>query len=319
MVTRIGVIGILLAVLALSAGRPVAAQRLRSVNRAGLFSPPVRRAATRQLGTALRHAPVKPAVAKSRPTSQTTGSAPVPTPEMVTPVTADSVGTLHAASCPSCATGGYATGSFAPGQFGPSLPGFFGPYDRRYVGPGEPLLSGSWLNRPYSFGVLFGLIAGDEVLPGNVDQGTDLIGGYRLGWDLNHFWGIETRLAFAALDLDNEIGNNDLGTGDALFWDVDALYYPWGDSRWRPYFSMGLGLANFKFTDPAGKLHRQDRLGLPIGIGIKHRFRPWFVLRADLTDNIGLGSGTLHNVSFIFSTEIRFGGERVSYWPWMPT
>ncbi len=297
----IRVMGMLLAVLAVSFDRPAAAQRRGPANRAGFSSLPVRRAARPQLGRAHRPSP----------TQSPLGSLAVePVPETMTP---------DAAACPTCETGGYGAAPMRLGQFGPALPGFFGPYDRRYVGPGEPLLNGSWLNRPYSFGVVFGVLAGGEVLPGRVDQGTDLIGGYRLGWDLNHFWGTETRFVFAALDLDNEVGNNDLGTGDAVFWDVSALYYPWGDSRWRPYFSIGLGLASFKFTDPDEKLHRQDRLGLPIGIGIKHRFSPWFVLRVDLTDNIGLGSGTLHNVSFLFSTEIRFGGERVSYWPWMPT
>ena len=32
-------------------------------------------------------------------------------------------------------------------------------------------------------------------------------------------------------------------------WDLDLLYYPWGDTQWRPYLLIGLGTARVDFID----------------------------------------------------------------------
>ena len=67
----------------------------------------------------------------------------------------------------------------------------------RHVGFGEPLVGTSWLNRPFHAGWLVGGLFGDDLIAGQVDQDEDIFGGYRLGWDFDHYWGSELRFAFA--------------------------------------------------------------------------------------------------------------------------
>jgi hypothetical protein len=199
---------------------------------------------------------------------------------------------------------------------------FFGPHEERYTGLGEPLVGASWLNRPLSAGWLMGVLSGDTAIEGSVDQGANFFGGYRLGWDCDHYYGGEMRLAFAALDVSDVPTGNDLGTDDVLLWDISVLYYPWGDSRWRPYLSAGLGLAHFDVEDAQGQRFKEDLVGIPLGGGLKYRCSPWFALRLDLTDNIAVSNrslSTMHNFSCTLSTELHFGGTRLSFWPWNPS
>ncbi|MBI2477207.1 MAG: hypothetical protein HYV60_00705, partial [Planctomycetia bacterium] len=67
-----------------------------------------------------------------------------------------------------------------------------------------------------------------------------LFGGYRLGWDFYHYWGTELRFAFAKPDLIDLQAMTALPTGTDKFWDLNLLYYPWGDAEWRPFASVGL-------------------------------------------------------------------------------
>ncbi len=182
---------------------------------------------------------------------------------------------------------------------------------------GTPLTVTSWLNRPFSVGWFAGGTNGPPLVPG-VNQRGGFFGGYRVGWDYDYYWGLEARIAGSELCLaEPEIGRQGVTAGYFVM-DANLLYYPWGDSTWRPYVSLGMGLANVGFFDNQDHHYNQTLFGLPIGFGLKYYWTPWFVFRGDLTDNLAFGGGIspLTNVSLTGGIEIRFGGVRRSYWPW---
>lgn len=190
--------------------------------------------------------------------------------------------------------------------------------DRRYKGPGRPLLRESWLYRPLSIGFSMGGIWGDTLLDDRIEQDGGFFYTFRLGYDLGYYWGIETRIAHGTLNLDNLANEVSLGTGDNVFWDGSLLFYPWGDAAWRPYFIAGIGLARVDFQDEFLQRHLESAISLPIGAGVKYRWSNWCALRLEFLDNMVLGDaidGT-HHYSVTAGVELHFGGRRLSYWPW---
>ena len=167
---------------------------------------------------------------------------------------------------------------------------------RRLFGP-EP--NGNWGNEPVHFDTFLGF------LDDRTAQNTGVLGGFRLGWDYDTYWGVETRLAFTSLQED---------TGPVVIWDESLLYYPWGDSRVRPYLTLGVGMNEYRIVDPITDLHhRQNLVDMPFGFGFKYRLHEWLVLRFDVLDNLAFGSGglgTMNNFSFTTGFEYRFGSAR---------
>ena len=54
-------------------------------------------------------------------------------------------------------------------------------------------------------------------------------------WDLNHYWGMETRFAWSTGHFTDRLLGGEINCStNTFFWDLDLLYYPWGDTRWRP-------------------------------------------------------------------------------------
>ena len=105
------------------------------------------------------------------------------------------------------------------------------------------------------------------------------------------------------------------------FYDLHLMNYPWGDATWRPYWSLGMGIATFRFRDDSDRKFRETLFHFPISIGLKHHMVNWMTLRLDLTDNIAFGSAglnSMHNFSVTVGMEMRFGGSRRSYFPWKP-
>jgi len=190
----------------------------------------------------------------------------------------------------------------------------------RHMGYGIPLHGTSWRNRPLYAGWLVGGVWGDR-LTAAVDQSEELFGGYRFGWDFDHYFGTELRFAWANVDL---IGIPPPGAQSAghLYYDINLLYYPLGDARWRPYAGIGVGGARFQFDDEQGNPHKDHLIGIPIQLGVKYLHRRWFAARFDLTNNIALGNGelnTMNNLSLSAGVEVHFGGRRKSYFPWSPS
>ncbi len=186
----------------------------------------------------------------------------------------------------------------------------------------EQLAGASWCNRPYHFDLWIGGIKGTDIIPGHVTQNAGVIGGGRFGWDYDTYWGLESRVGFASIQDTAQTTPLFESNDKVILWDTSLLYYPWGDSRVRPYVGVGVGVSNFQFTDDAFHKHSRMLVELPFGGGVKYRLHQWLVLRADLTDNLALGSGrvsTMNNISFTTGLEFYFGGDHLSYWPWDPS
>ncbi len=189
-------------------------------------------------------------------------------------------------------------------------------YPNRHVGKGQPLIGRSWLNRHLYVGAFGGGLFGDEIIRGRVDQKNGTFGGVRIGWDTDHYWAWETRAAVSQLGLIGAAGQSDV-----RMWDVSLVHHPWGDAKWRPFLSVGAGLASFDFADDRGRRLDELLLQVPAGVGIKHYVRNWLTLRLDAYDNIAFGDAglrTMHNFSFTGVVELRFGGPRTIYYPYDP-
>lgn len=187
----------------------------------------------------------------------------------------------------------------------------------RHIGLGDPLEGTSWRNRPWFAGAFFGAALHDD-LTGNVRQNNGSLMGLRLGWDLDHYCGLEGRYAFSNPQIMDGAGNS-LGDSHDYWMDVSALYYPFGDARWRPYAGLGIGLATYRFRDETNERIHDSALSIPVSLGVKYFYSPHFTLRLDAVDNITLGSdnlGAMNNFFLLGSVECRFGGRRRSYFPW---
>ena len=190
---------------------------------------------------------------------------------------------------------------------------------QRHLGMGDPLTNTSWRNRPLYLNLFAGGLIGDELQEGIVSQGGGFIAGGRFGGDFDHYWGLETRLAFSDVSTNFTPGGG-AGQSRDSFFDASLLYYPWGDSRWRPYATVGLGVANYRYNLADGTKVSASAMEIPWGGGLKYLLRPDIALRFDLIDNFSLEGGSrsdrMHNISFTGGIELRFGGRRTSYGSW---
>jgi len=191
----------------------------------------------------------------------------------------------------------------------------------RHVGLGHPLVGTSWRNRPLHIGWQVGGMFGDPLIEGRISQDEDLYGGYRLGWDFDHYWGTELRLGFANLDLTDTVPLPDIGTRTSRdqFWDVNLMYYPWGDARWRPFASLGIGAGDFYFKDETLQSVRETVLTFPLSIGVKYYHHNWLAWRMSVTDQwspAAQGLSAMHNIAVTVGVEYHFGGTRVGYFPY---
>jgi hypothetical protein len=189
----------------------------------------------------------------------------------------------------------------------------------RNTGVGKPLKGTSWRNRPFHVGWLYGRINGESLISGAIEQKDARLGGYRFGWDFDHYWGTELRFAFTKPDLSDLQGNARLPYATNTYWDLNLLYYPWGDAEWRPFVSAGFGVGTFRFTDASQVVREDPLLTFPVGFGVKYYYRPWMALRTSLMDNIALGTqdlDTMHSLSWSLGVEVHFGGPRRTYYPY---
>jgi len=191
----------------------------------------------------------------------------------------------------------------------------------RSTGLGKPLATSSWRNRPFHIGWMFGGLLGGQLVPNQIRQDDDMLGGYRLGWDFDHYWGTELRFSFAHLNLIDTVAAQPLLTAQNHYGDVNLLYYPWGDATWRPFASLGVGAARLRFQNSNAQLVDDVLLTIPFGAGVKYYYRPWLALRTSLIDYWTIGSqglSTMHNVAVTAGVEVHFGGPRRSYFPYHP-
>jgi hypothetical protein len=181
-----------------------------------------------------------------------------------------------------------------------------------------PLEGTSWRNRPLSAGWAVGGFWGDDPKDNLVSYDPGIYGAYRVGWDYDHYFGLEARLAQATPGISTKTDVPST-TADVTLFDVSMLWYPTGDSRLRPYFLAGLGFQYHNFRDHNYRLTEDAVFSMPLGIGVKWMCSPWLALRMEFTENIAVGSPELdmmHNLSLNGGVEVRFGGTRPSYWPY---
>lgn len=186
----------------------------------------------------------------------------------------------------------------------------------RNVGKGEPLFGTSWRNRPIYTGVLIGgVITAGPLHPWAEHENSPLLSIYQ-GFDFDHYWGGEMRFAFGRWGLANDGPESE---NDIYYVDAHLSYYPWGDARWRPYLSGGIGFMGNDFIDSRGLAFNEMLLTIPLTAGIKYQMQPNYAFRLDFTQNISLGSGsleTMDNVSLSAGIEWHYGGAPKSYFPW---
>jgi hypothetical protein len=190
----------------------------------------------------------------------------------------------------------------------------------RHVGKGLPLEGTSILNRPFHVDWFLGPLLGDELVSNLVSQENVIFKGLRLGWDFDYYWGIEWRLGWADPKADFTM-TEESGFGKLTYVvsDIDVIYYPWGDSKFRPYFLSGLGAAQLNFSDENGINYNAALATIPFGGGVQFRQASWLMWRFEVLDNMSFGNdsiATLHNVSLTAGMELRLGARPRSYWPW---
>jgi hypothetical protein len=197
-------------------------------------------------------------------------------------------------------------------------------YSGRNAGIGIPLTGTSWLNRPYYLGGDIGTVWLTRPINSDLTNDIDMFGGVFAGCDWDYYWGTELAINRATPEIINETTTGrDAKRGDALMEEtVSLMYYPWGDSLFRPYWRLGIGATEIDY--PTDRGHRRDETlwTFPIGIGLKYPFRRFLAARAEFADQLALGNdgvATQHDLTLTFGLEWRFGAHPRSYWPWNPS
>jgi hypothetical protein len=191
----------------------------------------------------------------------------------------------------------------------------------RHVGRGNPYVATSWQNRPIYIGGELGTIWLHDPIADNINEDVDIVGGFFLGCDFDHYWGLELRFDWATPELKNSEANGADRTDSLFLWNWGVLYYPWGDSAVRPYWRVGIGDARFDFPLDDGSRHDEWLLTFPIGFGVKYPVKRWLAARVELCDQWVIGRDdyeTQHNLMLTLGLEYHFGARPRSYWPWNP-
>jgi hypothetical protein len=212
-------------------------------------------------------------------------------------------------------------------------------------GVGQPLLNRSWLDHPYYFGGFCGWISGSQLVSGLIDQKNGGNGGLIFGYNLNEYWGLESRLHFASIDIRETAAgreafrtwytatnpetpvpilttrNNRLSTLD-----LAVHYYPLGNAKWRPFFKYGLGFSRESFIDTYGQKRNENTVAMPFGVGLRYWWNENLAIQADLLDNVIFSSGvakTQNNIAFCVGLSYSFGNSKkkrpTAYWPYTPS
>ena len=214
-----------------------------------------------------------------------------------------------------------------------------------HKGVGMPLVNRSWLDHPWYFGGFVGAMCGSELVSKMIRQKEGGTGGVICGYNFSDYWGIESRLHFASIDIydtdyarrlfediwtqsnpDSAVPPSITRTNELAIFDVAIHYYPLGNAKWRPFFKGGLGIGTQKFVNTFGHENQSSIVTMPLGVGMRYWWNERIAIQADLVDNIIFASGiakTQHNFAFTVGLTYAFGSARqrhpVHYWPAMPS
>lgn len=189
----------------------------------------------------------------------------------------------------------------------------------RHMDRGLPLEGTSWMNRPYHVDWFSGPLLGDDLIANRVTQDNEVFAGIRIGWDFDYYWGIESRFGWSDPNVQFSDRQNVASNGGYFISDVSVVYYPWGDTKIRPYMLLGAGMARIDFVDENTRRYKSTLFTTPFGGGIQFRQTPWMIWRLEVLDNLSYGAddlNTMHNISLTAGMEFRFGSRPASYWPW---
>jgi hypothetical protein len=187
-----------------------------------------------------------------------------------------------------------------------------------FLDRGLPMERTSWLNRPYHIDWFVGPLLSDGPVDGRVSQSNEMFGGLRLGWDFDYYWGIEWRIGWADPVLLADTTTEEL-SGTYMVSDVDIVYYPWGDTKVRPYGQLGLGVTQVGSVREDGSGQEATLLSMPMGVGVQFPQTHWLAWRLEVMDNLAFGADgvdTMNNFTFTAGAEFRMGARPNSYWPW---
>ena len=180
--------------------------------------------------------------------------------------------------------------------------------DQKDLGFGQPLSGMKWRDRPFAISVFGGATNGGPLIHGHVDQVPSAYTGLNFSWDYDHYWGIEKRLGFGALNLRKADGQMVSQTGLSVTGEYRLMFYPLGDARWRPFATVGIGASDFYFFDDHGHRHLDTLLQFPFGVGVKYLFNDRCAFRIDLIDELtlsGASTSTFHYVALTAGVELR--------------
>lgn len=189
----------------------------------------------------------------------------------------------------------------------------------------QPMLRESWLYRPFNLSIFEGALFASPPIRPQFNTTVAFFTGFRLGWDYATHFGGETRFGFSKVFLlDAKTRSTEVGYQRLFYFDTSVLIYPWGDTRFRPFLSLGGGLADIFVVSNQGLRLHPGAFNLPFGGGIKYRHGTRLAFRADIRDNLtfsgGGGLSTLNNIEIVGGVEFHFGGgDRRTYWPWNPS
>jgi hypothetical protein len=202
-----------------------------------------------------------------------------------------------------------------------------------------PLVNKSWLDHPWYGGGFCGWISGSELVAGMIDQKNGGTGGLICGYNLNEYWGVESRLHFASIDarftdsvrqIYEEVNGTTIGmpklTNQLSIIDFSVHYYPLGNAKWRPFFKYGLGAGHETFVDIYGRKQSDSVIAMPLGMGLRYWWNERLAIQMDLIDNVIFASGsakTQGNISFAVGLTYSFGSGKkkrpIGYWPANPS
>lgn len=213
-------------------------------------------------------------------------------------------------------------------------------------GVGMPLATRSWLDRPYYGGLFVGTVSGSTLVSDMIKQKDGGNGGLILGYNMNEYWGLESRLHFASIDIRETangqtaytswyLANNPDSTyvpplssrsNRMTILDLAVHYYPLGNAKFRPFFKYGLGFVHESFVDTYGKSQKIDSVAMPIGFGLRYWWNERLAIQADIVDNVIFSEGiakTQNNWAFTIGLTYSFGTSKkrrpVPYWPYSPS
>jgi len=100
------------------------------------------------------------------------------------------------------------------------------------------------------------------------------------------------------------------------------MYYPWGDSAFRPFLATWARLDAARLRDGQRSSPRRRALDVSIGIGFKYPIYPWLIGRFEFT--IILPSETQASprstdLTLAWGLEWQLWRHPKSYWPWYPS